>query len=307
MQLHIGSKLLFGVVLVSFLFILGSAITNPIRPLYIVEVGATTAQLGLIMALPSMVSVLTRVPISVLSIRLGKWRLMLFSLTLSVATTAVFAFIYDPLWFFPIVSLAAFSWSVLSPIAIEIVSDQATSTTQGATMGIYFTSIGAALFGGPLLSSVLTLFVGLRQLFLISTFFPLISLLVFFVSIKPGDMKESKRGRSTETRNEGRVWDSLTRIFKIRNVIALCGARIAFALSMGVFSTIFPVYAESKLGFTPSLISIFFSIRGLTNVLIRMPAGRLSDKIGRRKPFIFAYIIAIIVFTLLAYTENSAF
>jgi len=174
-------------------------------------------------------------------------------------------------------------------------------------MGIYFTSIGAALFGGPLLSSVLTLFMGLRQLFLVSTFFPIISLLVFFVSIKPGDMKEEKRGNSTETRNEGRVWDSLTRIFKIRNVIALCGARIAFALSMGVFSTLFPVYAESKLGFTPSLISIFFSIRGLTNVLIRMPAGRLSDKIGRRKPFILAYSIAIIVFILLAYSENSAF
>ena len=109
MKLRTGSKLLFGVVLVSFLFILGSAITNPIHPLYIVEVGATTAQLGLIMALPSMVSALTRVPISVLSIRLGKWRLMFFSLALSVATTAVFAFIYDPLWFFPIVSLAAFS------------------------------------------------------------------------------------------------------------------------------------------------------------------------------------------------------
>jgi len=171
-------------------------------------------------------------------------------------------------------------------------------------MGIYFTSIGAALLCGPLLSSVLTLFMGLRQLFLLSAIFPTISIVVFILWIKPREIRENRKDSSIQIEEGRRVWDSLTQIFKIRNVIALCSARVAFAISMGVFSTIFPVYAGSRLGFTPSLISIFFSIRGLTNVLTRMPAGRLSDKIGRRKPFVLAYSIAVIAFILLAYTEN---
>jgi len=275
--------------------------------LYIVEVGATTVQLGLIMALPSMVSLLTRVPVSALSKRLGKWRLILFSLTLSVATTAVFAFIYDPLWFFPIVPLAALSWPMLDLIAVTIVSDQSTPTTRGATIGIYFTSLGAAMLVGPLFSSLLALFMGLRQLFLISTVFPILSLVVFLLWIKPREMEESRTDNSAETEKGVGIWNSLTRVFKIRNVIALCCARATFALSMGVFSTIFPVYAQSELGFTPALISLLFSIRGFTNFLSRMPAARLSDKIGRRKPFVFAYGIIIIAFILLAYTENSIF
>jgi MFS family permease len=64
------------------------------------------------------------------------------------------------------------------------------------------------------------------------------------------------------------------------------------------------VYAEAGLGFSASAISILFSFRGITNVLVRMPAGRLSDKIGRRKPFIAAYTLAILIFTLLAYVRS---
>ncbi len=307
MQIFAGSKLLFGVVVVSFLFVFGFAVTGPLRPLYIVEVGANTVQLGLIMALPSMISLFTRVPISTLSNRIGKRRLMFFSLTLSVVTTAIFAFIYDPIWFFPIISLAAFSWSVFSPIAIEIVSIRSTPINRGATMGVYFTSIGAAMLAGPILSSLLTLKMGLRQLFLISTTFPVLSLVAFLLLIKPWEREENRKVDEKEVESGGGSRGSLARIFKIKNVIALCSARVAFSLSMGIFSTIFPVYAKDILGLTPSLISLLFSFRGLTNVLIRMPAGRLSDKIGRRKPFLLAYVIIIIVFILLTYTENFTY
>jgi len=87
-------------------------------------------------------------------------------------------------------------------------------------------------------------------------------------------------------------------------VIAIWITSVAFGLSTGVFSTIFPVYANERLLLSPSLISLLFSIRGVTNVLIRMPAGMLSDKIGRRKPFLLANFILIVVFILLAYMKN---
>jgi MFS family permease len=89
------------------------------------------------------------------------------------------------------------------------------------------------------------------------------------------------------------------RIFRVRNFAALSVARIAFALSMGIFSTIYPVYASGSLGFSPSLISLLFTFRGVTNVLVRMPAGKLSDRIGRRRPFIFALVVAAGVYALL--------
>jgi AAHS family 4-hydroxybenzoate transporter-like MFS transporter len=39
-------------------------------------------------------------------------------------------------------------------------------------------------------------------------------------------------------------------------------------------------------------------------MVIRMPAGRLSDRIGRKKPFVIAYLIAMAAFVLFAYVRN---
>jgi DHA1 family multidrug resistance protein-like MFS transporter len=302
MKLFGGPRLLLSVIGVSFLFILSSGVTGALRPLFFVEAGADPVQLGLLMAVPSLVSVLTRVPSSALSRRLGRWRMMLFSLVVSLVSTALFAFVYDPALFFPLVSLAALSWAIYSPITVEFVSDLSTPSTRGSTMGLYFTSIGAALFVGPLISSVLTVFMSLRQLFLVTALIPLAALLVFLAVTRPGDIDERRVNKDGQDNDP--IGGSLSRIFRTRGFAALCVARIAYAMSMGVFSTAYPVYAEAGLGFSASAISILFSFRGVTNVLVRMPAGRLSDRIGRRKPFVAAYALAILIFALLAYVRS---
>jgi MFS family permease len=298
-------RLMLSVITVSFLLILSSAVTRALRPLYFVEVGANSMQLGLIMAVPSMVSLLIRVPASTLANRLGRWRMMLFSISLSVVTTSLFAFVRDPVLFFPLVGFAALTWAVYSPVAVEYVSSQSTAANRGGTMGLYFTSIAAALFVGPLIASVLTVFFSLRQLFLLSVIFPVTSLAVFLMKTKPSDLERvsGNTGVLAEEPQVG-IGGSLSRILRNRNFASICFARIAFSFSMGVFSTIFPVFASEGLGLTASAISLLFTFRGVTNMVIRIPAGRLSDRIGRRKPFIIAYAIVISAYAILAYTKN---
>lgn len=288
-------------VFLSFISLLGSAVTRDLRPLYFGEVGADPVQVGLLMAVPAIVSIFTRVPSSVLSRRLGRWRMILFTLTLMMVSTALFAFIRDPVWFYPLVALGAFSWAAFSPVAIELVLDQSTASTRGDILGLFFTSIGAAMFVGPLISSVLTLVMGLRQLFLVTTVIPVAALVIFLTVIKPGEIGE-RREEGGEEGGLGR--GSIVRIFKVRNFASLSVARIAYSLSMGVFSTIYPVYAAGSLGFTPSLIALLFTFRGVTNVMLRIPAGRLSDRIGRRKPFIIAIALAVVVYVLLGTVDS---
>ena len=295
------SRALLSIIFVSFSYLLGSAVTKALRPLYFVEVGADPVQLGLLMAVPSIVSIFTRVPSSALSQRMGRWRMMFFTLILMIGSTALFAFVQDPVWFFPLVALSGFSWAAFSPVAIELALDQSTPSTRGGTMGLYFASIGAAMFVGPLISSVLTTMMGLRQLFLVTTVLPVAALVVFLIVIKPGDIGE-KRGEEGAEGGLGR--GSFMRIFRVRNFASIAVARGAFALSMGIFSTIFPVYAAESLGFSASLISLLFTFRGVTNVLVRIPAGRLSDRIGRRRPFIFALSLAVAVYALLGTVDS---
>jgi len=299
-----GHRLLLSVIIVSFLLILSSAVTMALRPLYFVEVGANQMQLGLIMAVPSMVSLLTRVPASTLANRLGRWRMMLFAISLSVITTSLFAFVRDPVLFFPLVGAAALTWAVYSPVAVEYVSSQSTATTRGGTMGLYFTSIAAALFVGPLIASVLTVVFSLRQLFLFSVIFPVASLVVFFMMTRPSDLEGVSGDKGVVGEEPPVSIGSLSRILRNRNFASMCIARIAFSFSMGVFSIVYPVFASEGLGLTASTISLLFAFRGVTNMVIRTPAGRLSDRVGRRKPFIIAYAIVISAYAILAYVEN---
>jgi MFS family permease len=231
---------------------------------------------------------------------------MLFSLVLSVGTTALFAFVYEPIWFFPIVALSAISWSTFSVISFVIASDLSTTATRGTIMGIYFTAIGASLLVGPLLCSLLILFIGFRELFLVSTFFPMLALILFAFVANRSEIDMPSIGAAMNVDRVSTVLGSIYRVFRIKNVVAMYYAQVAFAISFGVFSTLFSIYAEGSLRITPSIIALLFSVRAFTNLLIRLPAGRVSDRIGRRRPVIISHAIFVVVFALLPFTRNLA-
>jgi MFS family permease len=87
-------------------------------------------------------------------------------------------------------------------------------------------------------------------------------------------------------------------------VIALSLARIAFAFTLGIYSTRFAIYLEKSLNFPLSMISLLYSFSGLANVLIRIPSGKISDKIGRKYPLMLSYGIYVVVFILVIYARS---
>ena len=173
-------------------------------------------------------------------------------------------------------------------------------------MGIYFTAIGASLLVGPLLCSLLILFIGFRELFLVSTFFPMLALILFAFVANRSEIDMPSIGAAMNVDRVSTVLGSIYRVFRIKNVVAMYYAQVAFAISFGVFSTLFSIYAEGSLRITPSIIALLFSVRAFTNLLIRLPAGRVSDRIGRRRPVIISHAIFVVVFALLPFTRNLA-
>ena len=89
--------------------------------------------------------------------------------------------------------------------------------------------------------------------------------------------------------------------------------RVALALS-GVFATrmlglfmvlpVFALYAESLEGFTLLLAGVAVGIYGLTQAMLQIPLGRLSDKLGR-KPIIIAGLIVFALGSVVAAMSDS--
>lgn len=89
--------------------------------------------------------------------------------------------------------------------------------------------------------------------------------------------------------------------------------RAAFSLA-GIFSTrmlglfmilpVFALYAEHLPGATPTLIGLAIGIYGLTNAILQIPLGMLSDRIGR-KPVIYGGLVVFAIGSAVAAMSDS--
>jgi MFS family permease len=67
-----------------------------------------------------------------------------------------------------------------------------------------------------------------------------------------------------------------------------------FWFSLYLFVPILSVYARS-VGASLSMVGLIVSSYGLTQLLVRIPIGMLSDHLGRRRPFVTAAFIIVVV------------
>ena len=160
-----------GFVLISIInvtYFIGRMILNPIQPLFFVEVGASTVQLGIIMAIPSLVGIPLRIPFSTLMNRFGKWTIVLFSNVISAVSMLAYAFTYQVRWLYPIGVLGALSFILYQPASHSLALDLSPSEKRAQLLGWYLAMTGVAMLIGPLLASYFTLFLSYRIVFLIS-------------------------------------------------------------------------------------------------------------------------------------------
>jgi MFS family permease len=71
-----------------------------------------------------------------------------------------------------------------------------------------------------------------------------------------------------------------------------------------VFTSLFAVFAVQDLGFTPALAALLYSAVGLTNALIKFPAGRMADILGPKKVLLAAFSTLIIVYISISFAQG---
>ncbi len=276
----------------------------PIQPLLISETGATNVELGLILAVSSMVALISRIPLSILAERIGKRITIIIALIVQFTSTISFYFIKEVAWFYPIMILQSMIWGLFGPPVISLVSDMASQGRIGRVMGMYYTSIGLGQFIGPLLCSILMNSINIRQMFLVSSTLPIVGLLSALrlkSSVKKGSMEKDIY---VKKRN---ILNSFRRILRSRNIISLCLTRISFGFSVAIVGILLPVWTQKDLQFTTSMISILFAARGATNTFIRMPTGGLVDKIGNKKPVLIAFSLATTSFLIFSISNEFTY
>ncbi len=301
--MKVGNRDLYLLMITSFTVSLGINAVAPIQPLFMVDVGATEFELGLIFAVSSLLGMASRIPLGILPNRIGRRIMIIIASFTHFASLIFFSFVNDVVWFYPLMVLHTMIWGIFGPSAISLASDTASPERIGTILGLYYTSIGLGQFIGPLICGILTEYMTYQTIFLGLSIFPVVGLIATM------RWKSMERGEpmfdSGEVSGAGeRIVDSFKRILRSRNMICLCLSRIAFSIPVAIFGTLFSVWAKTELLFTPLLISIIFSARGAANSLIRMPTGSIVDKIGTKKPILLAFSLAFTAFFVFSVTGD---
>ena len=285
----------------SFLFELSRHITQPIFTLYILEMGASLVQVGLILSVQSILMTVVRIPLAMVSNRVGHSRMFLVAFFIQATAPILYAIAPDPSWLYVIPFYQILASGSFNQLAMSTVSNMAPATRQGDALGRYMTFMSMGMFVGPIIAGSLITHIGYRQLFMVTAIFPAIGL-GLFLKFKPQGMRAPPTEKASPENGPGTM-ATLKVILRDRNVLVLTFIRTAYAMSATVLTSLFAVFAVRDLGFTPALAALLFSVVGFTNAFIKLPAGRVADTLGPKKVLFATFSILIIVYFSLSYAR----
>lgn len=215
------------------------------------------------------------------------------------ATTSIlYALTPNPIWLYVIPFYQVLATGSFNQMAMSRASNMAPNSRQGDALGRYMTFMSSGMFIGPLISSGLLIFLDYRQLFLVTSVFPLIALILF-----------TRFMQEPQTENEiiedsSPALGSLRNVLGNRNIQILSLIRTTYSLSNTMFTALFSVYATQTLGLSESKTALLFSIMGFTNAFVKIPAGYIGDRFNAKKVLLTTFAVLILVYISIAYSRS---
>jgi MFS family permease len=287
----------------SFFYWLAFELIQPTLPLYVLEIGATRLELGLILSISSIALISTRIPFGLISGRLGRWNLMMFSLAVNSISGFLYLLSVSPEWLYPVRTLHGVGMATYSPMAMSVSLDLGGKLRRGKTVGLYMTVMSACSMIGPVINSLLIERGGFFLVFLAAAFFPLMGFLLCLFGRVTHSIEEKSRSTSEKKslfQDTSNVLSSLRNLLISRPMIAVSISRISYSITYAILLALFSVYIVQNLFILPFMVGLFFAFRGLAETFSRWPSGMLCDRIGMKKPTLFAYVSTALAFIILS-------
>jgi MFS family permease len=291
-----SSKRLFPLVslyIIGFVGFFSQSFLYPVMPLYASKLGASVADVGLIVAIYSYGTAIGMIPVGILSDRYG--RRIFITASLVIYTLVPF--------FYPLASnlselvliraVHGIGQSLFITSVLAAVVDLAPSASRGIAIGWYTTATQSGLTAGPPIGGLIMSLISYEAAFWTSSIVSLVGLC--FVLARYRTLPKSQESETPICISWGwlknmAIWGALLTAFFI-------------AVGVGTISTYIPLYALNY-GINEVGVGIILMATFLTSASFRAPAGRLSDKIGRA-PIIFWGAAICIVSTALVSLFHS--
>ncbi len=295
-------KNVFVLGLVSFFTDISSEMLYPIIPIFLTAVlGAPMAVVGVIEGIAESTASILKVVSGWLSDKSGKRKpFVIYGYSLSAVAKPLLALAYT--WHFVLVArfLDRFGKGLRTSARDALIADSTDAEFRGKAYGFHrsLDTVGAVI--GPLIALLLLYYLdGQYRLIFIIAFIPaLISvvLLFLFVSEKTGEKKDGLHLKLSDFSREFKIFLMITIIFAIgnsSNAFLILRAKNIFENFGGIPSIITSTFGSIGI---IAVVVLTYVVYNITYSLASMPAGILSDKIGRRNVMVGGFLIFALVY-----------
>ncbi len=277
--------------IVAFVGFAGFSFLFPVIPLYAAELGATVAEVGVIVATISYVTAFLLIPFGMLSDRFGRQKLLVGGLVIFTLAPLLYPLANNPeqlIWFRAIHGLAA---AAFLPTAIALVIDLTPEAKRGEAIGWYTASLQLGLMAGPITGGFLASEFGFNAAFYGCSALSLIGLVLAFSRLQA----MAHRSAVTPVKVSS-SWRWLGQPL----AIAVLLATLLVAVGSGTIGSYIPLYGR-EFGMTEADAGAIITAVYASSALLRAPVGRLADRIDRKILLIGGVALSAIAVSLFSF------
>ena len=280
--------------IVTFLGFLDTHLLIPIMALYASTLGASVGIIGIIIGLYSIANTPANILLGRLIDRVG----YKFPLIAGLIGDALSMFLYSicrlPIHLALVRTLHGASGGIVGPATMSATADYSKKTQKGGrAMSFYGMALAAATLVGYGLSGILVSRLGYQALFLFGA--ALLTVGVGISLLLPGASKRD--GMPTKTLpDEG--FKKIKGLLKRRGLTVAYSSIFAKYFTVGGVVTLLPLYVSS-LGMEAFHVGMLLAIFAVMFIIIQLPSGVLSDKIGRLVPTTIGLSLGIVSLVIL--------
>lgn len=282
--------------LVMFLVMVGFGIIIPVIPFYAEEIGATPTQLGLFMAVYSLMQFLFAPMWGRISDRIGRKPVIMIGI-LGLSLSFFLMAISTQLWMlFAARIIGGFLSSANMPTVMAYVADITSEEDRGKGMGIIGAAVGLGFIFGPAIGGVFSK-TSLSTPFYIAGATSLITFLVVTFVLKESLSADQ---RNSEERERTSLMKAFTGPLSMLFLLQLF-----VSLSLSGLEATFAYFAAEKAELGSVELGYIFMIMGLAGAVVQGGlVGRLTKTLGEGKVIRLGIVISAIGFGLILLTEG---
>lgn len=287
-----NDKRLFTLFLIVFIDLLGFSIILPLLPFYAETFNATPTQIGLLVASYAAAQLIGAPVLGRLSDRFGRKPLLIISLAGTFIGFLILGFANSLVMLFASRILDGFTGGNIS-VAQAYVTDITDGSSRAKGLGMLGAAFGLGFIIGPALGGTLSVY-GFAIPALVAAGLSLISIIgviVFLPESLSIEARSALAERDQQRFSLGNLWRAINR----PRVGPILHVRFFYGLAFATFQTIFPLYAQYKLGLDARGTGFVLTYVGILVVFVQgFLVGWLASRFNEYRLIFLATLVMMV-------------